>query len=100
MSGSKTYYLSSRIVERAQPMLDCGRFDSVSELCRHAVRCFQEWLDSDGEHEIAHVRRTRDYKRSLPLNQWVLDRIMEHDVVSEAEVVDYALDYYLKRNGL
>lgn len=82
-------------------MVDEGRYESMSELCRHAVRCFQEWLDgTDGVPEIVHVRRTRDYKRNLSLSEWVIDRIMDHDVLNESEIVDYALDFYLRRNGL
>lgn len=100
MGNTKTYYLSRGIVERAQPLLDSGRFDTLSELCRHSVRVFQEWLDSEDEAEIVHIRRTGDYKRSLPLNEWVVNRIMDHNVLDGVEIVDYALDFYLKRNGL
>lgn len=101
MNKARTYYLSSRIVERAQPLLDSGRFDTLSEVCRYAVRSFQEWLDSqNGTPEVPHLRRTGDYKRSLPLSEWVMQRIMDHDILGESEIVDYALDFYLRRNGL
>ncbi len=99
MDNRRTYYISGRIVERAQPLLDSGRFDTFSELCRYAVRAFQEWLDEDADHVIVYMKRTGDYKRSLPLNEWVMRRISEHQVAN-ADIVDYALDFYLRKNGL
>ena len=99
MDNKRTYYLSSHIVSRAQPLLDDGRFGSLSEICRYAVRVFQEWLDSDGVHTVPYIRRTGDYKRSLPLNPWVMDRIRQHDI-ADGDIVDYALDHYLRQNSL
>lgn len=100
MGSTFTVYLSKPIVERADPLIETGEFDTLSELCRYSIRFFLDWIESDNVSSLTYIRRTDPVKRNIQLNPVVMERILGYGLINKSDIADYALSHYLEFKGL
>ncbi len=103
MKSTYTAYISPSRKEKCDTLIEDGVFDNMSNLVESSLRHFFLSIKLDG-YTPNYIWRVSPYVRiSLKLNEWLVDSIMEMQVVSRSDLYDYSLEHMfetLKKAGV
>ncbi len=103
MKSTYTAYISPSRMEKCDALIEDGVFDNMSNLVESSLRHFFLSIKLDG-YRPSYIWRESPYVRiSLKLNEWLVDSILEMQVVSKPDLFDYSLEHMfdtLKRAGV
>lgn len=92
MSNPVTFYIDSDLYSQCELLIDNGEFFSDSEIVDFATRLFYYQARINGL-KPKYIKHDRGVKKSIRVNQYILNYFVEYGRFKKTDLVDYALDY-------
>ena len=94
MASPFTVYVRPDLYEWCETKVSEGRFRSFSDVVDYAMGFYFDSIMRDRVKGVTKIPRGEAIKKSVRVNQYVMDGLMAMGFFDRAEIVDYALDYY------
>ena len=100
MVDPSSVYVRRDLYEWCETKVSEGRFRSFSDMLDYALGFYYDSVQTGRIGNVEKIRRGDAVRRSVRLNQYVVEGLMATGRFDPPELADYALDFYLRRNGL
>ena len=94
MASPFTVYVRPDLYEWCETKVFEGRFRSFSDVVDYAMGFYFDSINRDRIKGVTKIPRGEAIKKSVRVNQYVMDGLMATGFFDRAEIVDYALDHY------
>ncbi len=95
MANPVTFYVDSDLYEQCKGLVDNMEFSNESEVLEFAIHLYYYQINIKG-FQPRLIKHDRGIKKSIRVNQYLIDYFVNTGIFKKAEIADYALDYLIQ----
>ena len=95
MTNPVTFYDDSDLYKQCDGLVDGKEFAKESEVIDFAIRLYYYQIKIKG-FQPRQIKHDHGIKKSIRINQYLVDYLIDTSILKKGEIADYALDYPLQ----
>ena len=95
MANPVTFYVDSDLYEQCKGLIDGKEFNNDSEVLEFAIHLYYYQINIKGIQPRL-IKHDHSIKKSVRVNQYLVEYLVNTGMFKKAEIADYALDYIIQ----